>query len=367
MIGGILLCAGSASRMGFDKLLTPIGGRSAVERSIALLVQGGCETLVLVANERNEQALAALDCPVPRIVVRGGSERTDSVRNGLRALHGAEIAVIHDAARCFTPASCVAACIESAEKYGSGVLAMPVADTVVRTDGEAYDTLDRTNLWRTQTPQVFRYDEIVRAYDGADGATDDAALYAKAIGTPRLVPGSDRARKLTAADDWAWAKELCRSYPKIGTGFDTHRLVEERRLILGGVEIPFEKGLLGHSDADVLIHAIIDAVLGAAALGDIGKLFPDSDPKYKGIDSRVLLRTVSDMVQKRDMEIASIDATILCQRPKLRPYIDEMRRNLSRDLGLPLERVSVKATTTEGMNDEGRGLCISAQATALLI
>ena len=365
MIAGILLCAGSATRMGFDKLTTPLGGRTAVERSMALLTLGGCETLVLVTSEQNEAYIRSLPCAVPTVVVRGGATRTESVRNGLLAAKGAEIAVIHDAARCFTPAGCVAACIESARQYGSGVLAMPVADTVVRTDGAAYETLDRTNLWRTQTPQAFSYAEILDAYTRADGgATDDAALYACFIGTPRMVPGSERARKLTTAADWQWAKEQLMSYTKIGTGFDTHRLVENRRLILGGVEIPYEKGLLGHSDADVLLHAVIDAIMGAAALGDIGAAFPDNDAAYKNIDSRALLRRTFDMVQKRDMQIVQLDATILCQRPKLRPYIDEMRRNIAADLGLALENVSVKATTTEGMNAEGQGLCISAQAVA---
>lgn len=366
MIGGILLCAGSATRMGFDKLLTPIGGRNAVERSIALLTLGGCETLVLVGNEANEAALRAIECPVPHTVVRGGKERSDSVRNGLAALQNAEIVVIHDAARCFTPSDCVAASIESAKAFGSGVLALPVADTVVRSDGNGYETLDRTNVFRTQTPQTFRCAEIAAAYASGQTATDDAALYAAHVGTPHLVPGSELARKLTTAADWAWAKSLCQTYPKIGTGFDTHRLVENRRLILGGVEIPYEKGLLGHSDADVLLHAIIDAILGAAALGDIGKLFPDNDDAYRDIDSRILLRRTVDLVQKRDMIVASVDATIVCQRPKLRPYIDAMRKNVAADLCIPLDRVSIKATTTEGMNDEGRGLCISAQALAVL-
>jgi 2-C-methyl-D-erythritol 2,4-cyclodiphosphate synthase/2-C-methyl-D-erythritol 4-phosphate cytidylyltransferase len=368
MIGGILLCAGSATRMGFDKLRTPIGGRTAIERSAELLVQGGCETLVLVGNEANEADLKSLVCGVPSIVVRGGATRTESVRNGLRALLGAEIVAIHDAARCFVPADCVARSIESAKQFGSGVLALANADTVVRTDGTRYETLDRTDLYRTQTPQTFRYAEILRAYETAtEGATDDAALYARVIGTPHLVPGSDLGRKLTTAEDWAWANEFCHRYPKIGTGFDTHRLVEGRKLILGGVEVPYEKGLLGHSDADVLIHAVIDALLGAAALGDIGKCFPDSDEAYRGIDSRILLRTVADMVQKRDMKIQNVDAIVLCQRPKLRPYIDRMRTNLAADLGLAMEHVSVKATTTEGMNDEGRGLCISASAIAMLV
>lgn len=368
MIAGILLCAGSAARMGFDKLLTPLCGRTAVERSAALLVQGGCKTLVLVGNESNEATLAALDVGVPKTVVRGGKTRTESVQSGLNALPDGGIVVIHDAARCFTPAECVAASIASARQYGSGVLALPIHDTVVRTDGADYETLDRSGLFATQTPQTFRTDEIRRAYALADGgATDDAALYARHIGTPRLVPGSELARKLTTAADWEWAKKLCNTYPKIGTGFDTHRLVEGRKLILGGVEIPYEKGLLGHSDADVLIHAIIDAILGAAALGDIGKLFPDTDGAYRGVDSRVLLRRVADMVQKRDMTVRHVDATVLCQRPKLRPYIDRMRENIAAELGLAAESVSVKATTTEGMNDEGRGLCISAQAIALVL
>ncbi len=368
MITGILLCAGGASRMGFDKLTTPLAGRNAIERSRDLLIAGGCERLVLVTSEAHEAYLRALPCSVPALVTRGGDTRTQSVFRGLHAAAGASIVVIHDAARCFTPASCVKASIESARQCGSGVLAVPVVDTVVRANGDAYETLDRSNLYRTQTPQSFRYDEILTAYEQADGAaTDDAALYRQVIGAPHLVPGSELARKLTTAEDWAWAKELCMTYPKIGTGFDTHRLTEGRKLILGGVEIPFEKGLLGHSDADVLIHAIIDAVLGAAALGDIGKLFPDSDEAYHGIDSRVLLRRTVELVQKRDMRIASIDATILCQRPKLRPYIDTMRQNIAEDCGLALENVSVKATTTEGMNDEGKGLCISAQAVATVV
>lgn len=365
MIAGILLAAGSSSRMGFDKLTTPLGGRTAIERSADLLVLGGCEKLVVVTNAEHFDHIRSLSCPVPLIVVPGGKTRGDSVKKGLAAAAPCTIAVIHDAARCFVPVSCVKESIESAKTYGSGVLAVPVADTVVRTDGEAYEPVDRTNLYRTQTPQTFRYEEILSAYGHSDGtSTDDADLYRRYVGTPRLVPGSELARKLTSPEDWAWAKEFCITCTKFGIGFDTHRLVEGRNLILGGVKIPYEKGLLGHSDADVLIHAIIDAILGAAALGDIGKLFPDSDPAYQGIDSRVLLRTVVELVQKRDMRIDQIDAEILCQRPKLRTYIDEMRRNLALDLQISLENVSVKATTTEGMNDEGKGLCISAQAIA---
>ena len=352
--------------MGFDKLTTPIAGRNAIERSVELLTLGGCEQLVIVTNRDHEQLINEMELSVPVTVVYGGKTRTESVQKGLAQTPDG-IAVIHDAARCFTPPECVADCIESALRYGSGVLAIPVRDTVVRTDGTTYETLDRTGIWRTQTPQAFRTEEIKKAYSDASEATDDATLYAKHIGTPHLVYGDEKARKLTTAEDWKWAKELYMIYPKIGIGFDTHRLVEDRKLILGGVEIPYDKGLLGHSDADVLIHAIIDAIMGAAALGDIGKAFPDWDESYKGIDSRILLRRTVDMVHKKDMRVVQIDATILCQRPKLRPYIDGMRENLAKDMDLSMECVSVKATTTEGMNDEGKGLCISAQAVAVLL
>ena len=151
---------------------------------------------------------------------------------------------------------------------------------------------------------------------------------------------------------------------RFGMGYDVHRLVEGRKLFLGGAEIPFEKGLLGHSDADVLLHAIMDAILGAMKLGDIGKLFPDTDEAYRGISSRELLREVNRLVQKRDMVVRHVDATVICQRPKLAPHREAMERTIAEDLNIPFEAVSVKATTTEGMNDEGRGLCISAQAIA---
>ena len=359
---GILLCAGSSARMGFDKLNTPIGGRTAIERAADALIRGGCDSIVFVVNDASEQTVRALACSVPYTVVRGGAQRTDSVRNGLNAVQ-ADVAVIHDAARCFTEPALVRACIESAIGFGSGVAAVPVTDTVMRVHAYGTETLDRNTLMRMQTPQAFRTEQIKAAYASGDSATDDATLYARRIGTPRFVPGSEDNRKLTTEADWVWAERMC-GRAVYGTGFDTHRLVEGRKLILGGVEIPYEKGLLGHSDADVLLHAIMDAILGAMKLGDIGKLFPDTDPQYAGISSRELLRNVNKLVQKRDMIVRHVDATVIAQRPKLAPYREEMERTIAEDLGIPFEAVSVKATTTEGMNDEGKGLCISAQAIA---
>ena len=359
---GVLLCAGSSARMGFDKLNTPIGGKTAIERSANALIEGGCDSIVFVVNEESERTVKALACPVPFTIVRGGEQRTDSVRSGLTAVD-ADVAVIHDAARCFVSPALVSACIEAAAAFGSGVAAIPLTDTVMRVHAYGTETLDRSKLYRMQTPQAFLTDLIRTAYASGGSATDDATLYAGVIGAPHFVPGSEENRKLTNAADWAWAQ--ARLNPQTyGTGFDTHRLVEGRKLILGGVEIPFEKGLLGHSDADVLLHAIMDAILGALKLGDIGKLFPDTDPQYAGISSRELLRRVRELVQKRDTAVAHVDATVIAQRPKLAPYREAMERTIAADLGISPGAVSVKATTTEGMNDEGRGLCISAQAIA---
>ena len=359
---GILLCAGGSSRMGFDKLNTPLFGKTAIERSMDALIAGGCDSLVFVTNDASERTVGSLFVPVPYKVVRGGEQRTDSVRNGLAVTEG-EIAVIHDAARCFVSPALVSDCIDSAKTFGSGVAAVPMTDTVMRVHAYGAETLDRSALWRMQTPQAFWTDRIRKAYAGGESATDDATLYAGLFGVPVFVKGSEQNRKLTTEADWTWAAEHL-SGTRFGVGFDTHRLVEGRKLILGGVEIPYEKGLLGHSDADVLLHAIMDAILGAVKLGDIGKLFPDTDERYRGADSRALLREVNRLVQKRDMAVCHIDATVICQRPRLAPYREAMERTIAEDLGVPFETVSVKATTTEGMNDEGKGLCISAQAIA---
>ncbi len=388
---GLLLCAGSAARMGFDKLTTPLVGKTPVERSAEALLGGGATALVLAASPENKAFLAALSFPVPTLVVPGGQTRGASVENALRAASAllapseqeSAVAVIHDAARCLVSPSVVAACIESARRFGSGVAAAPCSDTALLETEAGITALPRECVRLTKTPQCFRLREILAAYEAARAAgfeaTDDCTLYARAGHTPRFVEDTEN-RKLTRPADWAYAEQMLHAggaaapgagaqspMLRIGQGLDVHRLAEGRALVLGGVTIPYEKGLLGHSDADVLIHALIDALLGAAALGDIGKLFPDSDAKYKDIDSRILLRAAVQRLCEAGFAPQSADATIICQRPKLAPYILRMRENLAADLGLPVERVSVKATTTEGMNDEGRGLCISAQAVAVAV
>ena len=365
---GILLCAGGSTRMGFDKLLTPIAGKTAIERSLDALVFGGATEIVFAVSPSTRAFVEGLSCPVPSQIVEGGQTRAESVLHALESIKQARIVAIHDAARCMVSPETVRESILSAEAFGSGIVAGKVTDTIVRLDESGVTTLDRSQLIRMQTPQTFRFDRIKHAYQTGDlsRVTDDCALYIAAGYEPRFVftEGEAANQKLTTGADWQLALA---SFARFGTGYDTHRLVEGRKLILGGVEIPFEKGLLGHSDADVLTHAIIDALLGAAGLGDIGRLFPDTDAAYKNADSVALLREVVRRIEENRLRVAHVDATILCERPKIKPHAAAMQAILAEAMHLSADSVSIKATTTEGMNDEGRGLCISASAIASLI
>ena len=250
---------------------------------------------------------------------------------------------------------------------GSGVISTDVTDTVKRVEeGRAVETLDRERLRAVQTPQSFRRAEILRAHMAAlaDGfaGTDDASLYEREFGSATLVT-ADGARenvKLTHRGDFL------RGDVRMGTGYDVHRLVEGRPLVLGGVTIPWEKGLLGHSDADVALHALMDAMLGALGEGDIGRHFPDSDEQYRGIASTELLRRVTELARNKGYRVGNCDVTIVAQAPKLAPYIEEMRANVARVLGVDVSRVNIKATTTERLGFEGEGLGISAQAVAVM-
>ena len=365
---GILLCAGSASRMGFDKMTTPIGGSTAVERSARALMAGGCTELLLTAGPETEPYLRTLTFSVPHRIVAGGVTRQDSVKAALAAAREmageGDIAVIHDGARCMVTPEIVADCIESVRQKGSGIAAARATDTVLLEESEGVSVIPRDRVLLMQTPQCFYLTDIWEAYEKARGAaTDDCTLYAASGKKPAFVLGTQDNFKLTTPADWRRAERLT-AFPRFGTGYDTHRLVENRRLVLGGVEIPYEKGLLGHSDADVLLHAIMDALLGAVALGDIGQHFPDQDPAYQDADSRKLLEKCRELLLQNGYVPCQVDATILAQRPKLAPYIPRMRENIAITLGLDVSAVSVKATTTEGMNDEGKGLCISTMATA---
>ena len=260
----------------------------------------------------------------------------------------------------------------------AAALAVPVKDTLKRTDEKGYilDTPDRAGLWRVQTPQVFDRAALCAAMEQALSEgwdfTDDCQLMEKAGHPVRLVTGLDTNLKLTTPEDIRLAQAIMNidkedKGMRIGHGYDVHKLVEDRLLILGGVTIPYEKGLLGHSDADVLTHAVMDALLGAAALGDIGKLFPDNDPAYAGADSVALLRRVVERVAEEGYRIGNIDATILCQRPKLAPHIPQMREILAAACGVDTTCISVKATTEEGLGFTGSGEGIAAHCVCLLV
>ena len=354
-VTAIVVAAGASRRMGFDKLSYRLpDGRTVLETSCAALAAHPAITqLVLVCggNRAACEAIAAA-CPKPCAVVQGGATRADSVRNGLAAATG-ELVAIHDAARPFVSESVITAALTAAAETGAAAPAVPVKDTVKVADpsGRVLDTPDRATLY------------AVAAVTGEKArlVTDDCSLFELAGLPVRLTEGDYANYKITTKEDLQKEKTM-----RIGHGYDVHRLVEDRKLIMGGVEIPYEKGLLGHSDADVLLHAVMDAVLGAAALGDIGQHFPDNDPAYKGADSLALTREVARIIAEHGYKVGNIDATILCQRPKLAPHIPAMRRNIADAFGLPVDAVSVKATTEEHLGFTGEGLGIAAHAVALI-
>lgn len=365
----ILVAAGASRRMGFDKLSYRLpDGRTVLETSCAALAaHPAVRQVVLVAGaNRPECERIAAACPKPCCVVDGGETRADSVRNGLAAAEGALVA-IHDAARPFVSRAVITAVLEAAARTGAAAPAVPVKDTIkVAQGGRVVSTPDRAMLYAVQTPQCFsreKYRQALACVTGeqARQVTDDCSLFELAGMPVELTAGDYGNYKITTPDDLKKEKTM-----RIGHGYDVHRLVEDRKLILGGVEIPYEKGLLGHSDADVLLHAVMDAVLGAAALGDIGRHFPDTDPAYRGADSLALTRAVAALIHEHGYTVGNIDATILCQKPKLAPYIEEMRRNIAAAFGVAADAVSVKATTEEHLGFTGEGLGIAAHAVALL-
>lgn len=380
MWGAIILGGGSGQRMGAkcNKVLLPIAGKSMIVRSVEAFVPL-VEQVVVVSREEDMPAMASelaqngLDVSV----VSGGATRQESVWRGLQALSGQCGGVlVHDGARCLVTADVIQRCMASVEECGTGVAAVPVTDTIktVSDANIALDTPNRASLRAVQTPQGFKTDLLRRAHEQAqrDGflGTDDASLVER-LGVPvQLTEGSRRNIKLTTPEDLLMAEaffaEQALPALRVGQGYDVHRLVEGRPLILCGVTIPHTLGLLGHSDADVALHALMDAMLGAMALGDIGKHFPDTDPAYAGADSLQLAQHVARIMREKGWKIVNIDSTLLCQKPKLAPYIPAMRENLAAAFGMPVDAVSVKATTEEHLGFTGEGLGIAAHAVALI-
>lgn len=381
-VTAVLVAAGSSTRMGFDKLSFDLGGETVLERSVRAFDEcPEVDELVIVTGASSENAQrAAARCKKPVRLVKGGSTRAESARSGVAAAHGRLVAV-HDAARPFVSQSVIADTIAAAARCGAAAPAVPVKDTIKQAKGGSGKTVpegcmventpDRSTLYAVQTPQCFDRAAYLAALDELDEAsarlvTDDCSLFELTGRAVQLTQGDYANYKITTREDLPRPEQKEEHKMRIGHGYDVHRLVEGRKLILGGVEVPFEKGLLGHSDADVLAHAVMDAVLGAAALGDIGQHFPDNDPAYSGADSLKLARRVAEILKEHGFRIENIDATLLCQRPKLAPYIPAMRQNLADAFGLPVDAVSVKATTEEHLGFTGEGLGIAAHAVALI-
>ena len=376
-VSAVLVAAGSSTRMGFDKLSFDLGGETVLHRSIRAFEQDPLVTEIVLVAGKNRAFVEqqAADCTKPVQIVTGGTTRAESAKNGVLAAAG-ELVAVHDAARPFVSQAVITAALEAAAQCGAAAPAVPVKDTIkaaARGNGKTvpdaclvYTTPDRSTLYAVQTPQCFDRAEYLAALEELDAekarlVTDDCSLFELAGLPVRLTEGDYANYKITTKEDLQKEKTM-----RIGHGYDVHRLVEDRKLIMGGVEIPYEKGLLGHSDADVLLHAVMDAVLGAAALGDIGQHFPDNDPAYKGADSLALTREVARIIAEHGYKVGNIDATILCQRPKLAPHIPAMRRNIADAFGLPVDAVSVKATTEEHLGFTGEGLGIAAHAVALI-
>lgn len=376
-IAALLMAAGHGARFGAPtpKQYLPLLGRPVIRHAAeALLREGRVDRLLPVVAAGEEDRVAALLAGLPVLPpVAGGTTRAASVRAGLEALvaHTPDIVLVHDAARPVIPPGTIPALLAALESAPGAIPAQPVSDTLKRgADGRILETVPREGLFRAQTPQAFRFDALLAAHRAGDaGATDDAALL-EAAGLPvALVPGAESNVKITWPEDLARVEAhlAARMIPRMGTGFDVHRLVEGRPLILCGVTVPHPLGLSGHSDADVGIHALCDAIYGALAEGDIGRWFPPSEAEWKDADSARFLRHAAGRIAARGGMLANADVTLICERPKIAPHAEAMRARLAELLGVPVDAVSVKATTTERLGFPGRGEGIAAQAAAVVL
>lgn len=372
----LIVAGGSGSRFGgpVPKQYRRLAGVPILRRTVQTFLTHpaiGRAQVVIRAEDAAlyAEAVAGLDLPPP---VVGGADRQESVRRGLEALNGVDAVLIQDAARPGVPADVIDRVLAAVQPGAGAIAALPVADTLWRGPDAVCDAVvDRQNLWRAQTPQGFMLADIVAAHRAAQGQglTDDAAV-AKAAGLRvHLVDGSQRSAKITTEADLAEAETRLRQSLtdiRVGTGFDVHAFADGDHVTLCGLAIPHTRGLAGHSDADVGLHALTDAILGALAAGDIGQHFPPSDSRWKGADSAQFLRHAASLVTARGGVIAHTDVTLICERPKVGPHRAAMQARIAEILGITLDRVSVKATTTEKLGFTGREEGIAAQAVATL-
>jgi len=382
-VTAIIAAGGRGTRFGGDRLkqLVEVQGEPILARSVRAFLSHPEISEVIVALP------AELMDPPPHYLdrahlVRGGDRRQDSVANAFRAANRAsELVVIHDAARPFVSASLISRTIASAAANGAALAALAVHDTVKKVGrNTVLETLPRETIYLAQTPQAFRRDVLASALAIAADATDEAALAERAGHTVHIVNGDASNIKITTADDLRIAEALAPAERtgsergdsprapvrtgRAGTGYDLHRLVDGRPLIIGRGTIPSERGALGHFDADVACHAATDAILGAACLGDIGRHFPDNDPRWQGASSIDLLSRAAALLREHGFEVGNVDVTVVLETPKIKDHIDAMRRAMAAALGIAIDRVSVKGKTNEGVDAVGRGEAIAAHAVA---
>lgn len=372
-INVIIPCGGSGTRCGLgkNKLLAMCGDSAVIEKTlIKFAYLPYVSRIILPCAEQDKPQISLIvesiicDCSI--VLCNGGASRTESVKNALELVEeDCDIITIHDGARPFVTEAIIDDSIECAVKYGSGIAGYISADTIAITDGENLisNVPDRSKCYIIQTPQSFKADDIKRAYAKItleDAFTDDSSVYAKYITKPHISHGATVNRKITLAEDLNVCDNMF-----AGIGYDTHRFAPKRDLVLGGINIPYKLGLLGHSDADVLTHAIMDAILNACGERDIGVLFPDTDAKYKNIESIKLLDYVCKLINSKGYRIKNISAVIMCELPKMAPIIPDMRQNLARIMEIEYDGINISATTTEGLGWIGRGEGIASRAICL--
>jgi 2-C-methyl-D-erythritol 4-phosphate cytidylyltransferase / 2-C-methyl-D-erythritol 2,4-cyclodiphosphate synthase len=369
----VVVAAGSSLRFGSDKLAVSLAGRTVLEHAVDSLrnVFPGSPTVLVVREAEVEDAARSWSAGGVRVVA-GGRRRQDSVRNGCELLDPGDdtVVLIHDGARPFVPRADVEAVVAGAAETGAALLVAPLSETVkrLRSDGMVASTVPREGLARALTPQAFRAAVLRRAWAEAGDAawTDEAALVERGGGDVKAVQGDPRNLKVTSPEDIAALQSLFSRGIRVGQGFDVHPFASDHRLWLCGVEIPDGPGLAGHSDADVALHALTDAILGAAGAGDIGQHFPPSDEQWRGAASERFLRRALDLAAAAGLRVVHCDLTLLAERPRIEPHRERMRAHVAELLGVRSDQVNLKATTCEGLGFVGRGEGMAALAVATL-
>ncbi len=367
----VIVAGGSGKRMGRPKQMLPLGGKPVLARTVEAFQKAGVPEIIVVTPPENRPELNRHFSGL--IYADPGSTRLESVQNGfLKVSPQAQTVAVHDGARPLVNPAAIAACLQEAAQYGAAVLAVPVKDTVKVCHNQTVEkTLDRSALWAAQTPQCYRREILAEALEkfGAEkDATDESQLVEKLGVRVRVVPSDYKNNKITTPEDLIFAEALVNENViyRTGFGFDLHRLEPGRKLFVGGIEIPHTKGFLGHSDGDLVLHALCDAVLGALCAGEIGILFPPTDESIKGISSVTIAKKVLEIVRAHHAEIDHMDATIITEEPKMKPHYEAVRQSLSRVFEIPVERISFKSKSHEHVGEIGRGEAAMCQAVATL-